>query len=132
MRRRSQAATPGQFLIDEDEDRRRSQAAKTNPEEPRIVVESLDTDDDDDEGDAITVTAGRELFAPIRYHSFEVGPFALQTHVRAGESRHDAIKRAQATVDELFAQDFERKLQEHLERIKAAGRAAMEARIVVK
>lgn len=45
-------------------------------------------------GDTITVTLGEQVFAPIQYNSFRVGPFSCTTTIKEGESPEAAYTRA--------------------------------------
>lgn len=85
-----------------------------------------------DAGDAITVTTGAEHYAPIRYHGFDCGPFAITVHVRRGETPHDAVARARTVLAELMNTDFESKVKDHLARIRQAAKYGLESGIVVK
>jgi len=85
-----------------------------------------------DAGDVITLTTGAEHYAPIRYHGFDCGPFAITVRVRAGESPHDAVVRARSVLDGLMRDDFERKVREHLARVRQAAKYGLESGIVVK
>lgn len=62
-------------------------------------------------GDVLKVTKGKELFAPIKYFSFEVGPLAIETQVREGETIVDTYARACTALEELFEVEFSIKLK---------------------
>lgn len=53
-----------------------------------------------DVGEEVTVTYGEQVFSPVQYNSFRVGPMTTTTRVRPGETRADAARRA---FDELSA-----------------------------
>lgn len=74
------------------------------------------------EGDEVTVGWGVEKYAPIRYQSFDLGPFSIKTKVRAGETGQDAFGRAQAMLKQFSTQAFEEQLRLHLERVKRAAK----------
>jgi len=46
------------------------------------------------EGDEITITLGEQVFAPVSYNSFRVGPFIIKTTIKAGETYEQAFERA--------------------------------------
>ena len=72
-------------------------------------------------GDEVTVTAGRETYTPIRFHTFEVGPFAVTTRVRQGETGQQAFERATRFLQRLFVVEHEKKLAQFLERVRETG-----------
>jgi len=70
---------------------------------------------------SVTVTLGKELFCPVQYYSFEVGPYSLTTQIREGETVEEACARARKRLEVVQAEDFELKVRGHLERIRAAS-----------
>jgi hypothetical protein len=60
-------------------------------------------------GDSVTVTSGQDTFTPLPYNTFHVGPFTCTTLVQPGETRAQAMQRAQQTVDEHHRLSFEHK-----------------------
>ena len=76
------------------------------------------------EGATLTITAGREGYSPIAYHSFEVGPLTLAVTVRHGETIAEAHARGVAVLDELMALHFDKGLARHLDRIGKTRDAA--------
>jgi hypothetical protein len=75
-----------------------------------------------DEGDALTVTLGKELFSPVRYHSFEVGPITVTIKVRSGEASDDAFMRAHRILDVMFEAEFDLKRKQFAERMVESGK----------
>ena len=51
-----------------------------------------------DEGQVVEVTWGEELFQPVQYNSFRVGPFKVATTVRRGETIGDAMLRVHRQI----------------------------------
>lgn len=63
----------------------------------------------------VTVSWGKELYSPVKYESYEVGPFSLEVEIREGEDVEAALDRAH---------DF---LAAYAEKVKARKRAAFAA-----
>jgi len=76
-----------------------------------------------DPGDEVSVTIGRELYSPIRYQTFEVGPYTVVTKVRPGETAREAFARARAVAQEAWDQEFEEKVGQHGDRVSRAADA---------
>lgn len=74
-----------------------------------------------DEGEEITVTSGEELFAPIQYNSFRVGPLHYKTTVRATETLHEAYTRARVALELMMRDEFAAKLRDFNVRLGIAG-----------
>lgn len=75
-----------------------------------------------DEGDTVTAVSAESLYTPKQYTSFRVGPFTVQTRVRAGETSVDALRRAQKAVDKIHDETFEVTLAKFVvEQRKAEG-----------
>lgn len=73
-----------------------------------------------DEGDLLTVTFGKETINPIKFNTFEVGPFSLSVCVRKGESSADAHSRARLALAQIFEAELTLKLQEFAEHVMKA------------
>ena len=67
-------------------------------------------------GDTITVTYGKELFAPIQYHSFEIGPFTYTTQIQENEDAEIAATRAYAFLMKVARATFVTKMTEFKQR----------------
>jgi hypothetical protein len=81
-------------------------------------------DEDDEGGDEVTVVLAAEKFAPVQYHSFDVGPFMVKTTRRPGETLREVRARV---MPELCAQqeaEFNERLPLHLARVRSAATAA--------
>lgn len=65
----------------------------------------------------IQISSGREVYAPIPYHTFEVGPVSVDLEVDSAEALEDALKRGQDFVNVAIQQQFEEKLTGFFERI---------------
>lgn len=68
-------------------------------------------------GDTVTFTVGRELFAPVKYNTFEVGPISVTTTVGPGETMADAFARAHAMAYVMFESEFHLKRVQYFERM---------------
>lgn len=66
----------------------------------------------------ITISFGKELYCPIPYNSFEVGPLSVTVNIRKGETYSDAASRARSVLCELWQQEYESKRQGFFERQK--------------
>lgn len=65
----------------------------------------------------MTFTKGREHYAPIKFHSFEVGPYSVTLTPREDETWGELSARAHELLEELFAQEFKRQLDKYLDRV---------------
>jgi hypothetical protein len=54
-----------------------------------------------DGGESFEVNWGEELFCPVQYNSFRVGPFKVVGRTRPGESIAQAIARVHAEMDRV-------------------------------
>lgn len=59
--------------------------------------------------ETISVTWGEELFTPVQFCSFRVGPFSASTTLRAGESREQAADRLMRELERIAAKERELK-----------------------
>lgn len=71
-------------------------------------------------GRTIAVTMGRELFSPVQYTSFEVGPISVTTGIEHGETIGQAYARLRADLTAIFKTEYDIKIVEFLERMKAS------------
>jgi len=74
---------------------------KPNPFAPLTASKDL--------GEEVSATWGEEVFSPVQYNSFRVGPFSSTTHVRAGETRVDALARLNRDLAAVADAEFTRK-----------------------
>lgn len=65
----------------------------------------------------VTVTAGREVYAPVAFHSFEVGPLSVTTDLQSGETFTDAYGRANTFLMDSFEKQFESKMEMFFKRL---------------
>lgn len=72
---------------------------------PKIEGPSVE-DDAVGPGDTITVTAGKQVFTPHKFHVFEVGPCSVTVVVRAGESYDAARRRASIAAQVALEAEF--------------------------
>lgn len=68
--------------------------------------------------ETVTVTWGEEVYSPISYNTLKVGPLSYTTTVKDNETPYEAGVRAMAVVQELFAEQFQIKIDEFNTRIK--------------
>jgi hypothetical protein len=80
------------------------------------------------EGDTIRVTWGPEKFAPVAYHTLDVGPFVFETRIRKGESEAEAFQRAWQFLDRMGRDAYAKQMPAFLERVKQAGMSASKAK----
>ena len=60
-------------------------------------------------GDRITITYGKEIYSPVSYNTYEVGPFSIETTVRQGETYEQAFERGYNQLIAIAARAFEHK-----------------------
>jgi hypothetical protein len=72
----------------------------------------------------VTVTWGKETFTPVRFNSFDVGPFSITVARVPGEELDELRKRAQAHLERIAEEEFDRKLRAHLGRVRRAADVA--------
>lgn len=70
-----------------------------------------------DVGDEVTAFFATEKFAPVKYFSFDIGPFIYKTKVRSGETADEAMARAYAVVESFARKTYKTKLGEFLDRV---------------
>ena len=70
------------------------------------------------EGDTITLTFGGELYAPVQYNNWTLGPFTMGTTIRKGETEDDAIERLQTALNKHAKAEYERKSVGFLKRLR--------------
>lgn len=75
------------------------------------------------DGEQLTVTWGKELFQPLKFHNFEVGSFVLTVTIRQGETVAEAAGRAQRELEQLAHREFREKLAAYLERVRTVSGA---------
>jgi hypothetical protein len=69
-------------------------------------------------GESFTLTWGKELFSPVQYVNFEVGPFHVNIVIRPDETQEEAIARGNLFLTSLARADFEKKSRGFLVRVK--------------
>lgn len=67
------------------------------------------------EGDYVVATWGPMKFAPIQFHSFDVGPFLYRTRIAPDETPEEALNRAYAWCEKQGRAAFRRELDTFLE-----------------
>ncbi len=68
--------------------------------------------------ESITVVWGEEVFSPVQYNSFRVGPFTYTVTQRFGESLEKAVKRANDFLEKHADKMFVAKRNAYLARLK--------------
>lgn len=107
----------------------RRQVQPEPPSEGPLLTELFIPDDPPPDaphpaGTVVTFTLGAEKFSPVQYQTFDVGPFSASTTLRSGETIKGAYERVMGELRAVFKAEFEVRLREHLERVKAAGASA--------
>lgn len=72
----------------------------------RLPVHALERYADFSPGDSIGITLGAELYSPVKYNTFTVGPFSATVVVRPGETGADAAMRCYRVLLELNEAEF--------------------------
>jgi hypothetical protein len=80
--------------------------------------------EDTAETNIVTVTLGAQKFAPIQYQSFDVGPYAVTTAARPGESIADVHARVMPELRAMAAKDYAESLRAHLDGVRQAAQGA--------
>jgi hypothetical protein len=78
--------------------------------------------------DEVNVILGAEKYAPIQYHSFDVGPFMVKTTRQPGETLEQVYERVMPVLRAMQAEEFKKELPLHLERARTAANAARGSR----
>ncbi len=89
-----------------------------NPPIPRAALERFA---DFSPGDTISIALGREMYSPVKYRNFEIGPFSATVVVRPGETGADAAMRVYRVLLELQEAEFQIAWGRHKERLKLTG-----------
>jgi hypothetical protein len=69
-------------------------------------------------GSKLTVTWGPEKFSPISYHTFDVGPFTMETTIKEDETADQAFQRAHQYLSQQARKAFQSRMREYFERVK--------------
>jgi hypothetical protein len=77
---------------------------------------------------SITVTWGGEKFSPIQYHTVDIGPFSITLEVKPDELVNQVYHRGYDMLDRYARQTWERKLRDHIERVKQCATASDRAK----
>lgn len=79
---------------------------------------------EDPGGDEVTIIIGAEKYAPVQYHSFDVGPFIVKTVRRPGESIAQVFARVKPQLQEMSEITYKESLARFLARVRDASNAA--------
>lgn len=74
-------------------------------------------------GDRLTMTFGEELFTPVPFNSFRVGPFTLETTLQPGETAQQAHARLVELHAGVVEAEFVRRLHDYLRRLNLVQKA---------
>lgn len=72
-------------------------------------------------GESVSITIGAEMYSPVKYHNFEIGPFSATVIVRPGETGADAVQRCYRILLELNEAEFQIAWNRHRERCAKTG-----------
>ena len=72
----------------------------------------------------VTITLAAEKYAPVQYHSFDVGPFMVRTRRRPGETLMQVYERVMPELRAMSDKAFHETLPVHLARVKEAATSA--------
>lgn len=72
----------------------------------------------------VTITLGAQKFAPVQYHSFDIGPYSATVVLRDGETYEQAHARVMPMLRAQMKKDFEDSLGEFLDRVRQAATRA--------
>lgn len=81
------------------------------------------SDPTDYRGTEMLVTWGAEIYFPVKFNGFHVGPFSMTVVVQDGERPIDAKRRAMAHLNEIANEEIKERLPKFMEqcrRMKAA------------
>lgn len=99
-------------------------AARTEREiAVRIPQPALERYADFAPGDTIGITLGAELYSPVKYNTFTVGPFSATVVVRPNETGADAAMRCYRVLLELNEAEFNIAWGRQQERMNKLGGA---------
>lgn len=74
-------------------------------------------------GASVTVTYGEEVFSPVQYQSFRVGPFSITRTVRSDETAESVYASIEEELQQMSNRQFELRLRSFKERIeKTSGK----------
>lgn len=90
----------------------------------QIEVQGVGIPNEDEGGDSVRVVLGVQKFAPVQYHSFDVGPFEVLATRGAGETIADVWARVMPELRALASKEYEVACVEFFARVKAAATAA--------
>ena len=80
-------------------------------------------------GRTVTLTIGKQGFAPIRFHTFDVGPFSMTATLAPGDDLREVVAAMRATLEGLFRDEFDRAMKAHFANVKAAAEGADRAKM---
>jgi hypothetical protein len=99
------------------------EARRPAPEVPRAndAVGRTIANHTEDVGQSVEVTWGEELFQPLQFNTFRVGPFRATTVVRKGESVAQAMLRMHVEMDRVAREIRDKKTEEYVAALKKIG-----------
>ena len=87
----------------------------------QIPVAALAKFSDLREGESVSITLGAEMYSPVQYRNFSVGPFSGTVVVRPGETGADAAMRLYRVLLELNEAEFQVAWGRHKDRLVKTG-----------
>lgn len=87
----------------------------------RIPAAALARFVDLQEGESVSITLGEEMYSPVKYRHFSVGPFSGTVVVRPGETGADAAMRLYRVLLELNEAEFQIAWGRHKSRLEKTG-----------
>jgi hypothetical protein len=68
-------------------------------------------------GEAISLTLGPEVYSPVKYNTFTIGPFSATVVIQPGETTADAVTRCYRVLAELNEVEFNLAWDRHKSRL---------------
>ncbi len=91
----------------------------TGFEDPKQTAhDAAVADGTDYAGTVLLVTWGKEHVQPARFQGMDIGPFAMEVRILAGETPLQAKRRAMLHLNAMAEEEFAQKLSSFLERVR--------------
>lgn len=74
----------------------------------------------------VTVTIGKQGFAPIRFHTFDVGSVSMTATLAPGDDLQEAARGMLEELEVVFRGEFERTMEAHFALVKRASECVRE------
>lgn len=96
-------------------DKQNAALARTNARAAATTNGTAKHANAEDEGEPVTSTWGEELYSPVQFNTFRVGPFSATTKIRSGETREDALARVNRDLDAIAKVERAKKTKDFLD-----------------